>query len=199
MARPRTDLSTPATPDRLLAAAEVHFALRGFEGARLADIAQEAGIRRPSLLYHFSSKRALYDAVVKRAFEVLGQVLGQAILFGGPFAQQVERLIDTYENFLAERPALSPVFIREIMDENGPGAALMLERVVPLLAPLENFVRREGPPKTRNLPVRAAIMQIASTIMLRAAAGAALKQPLWGDVSDTKLLARLLFVQESTT
>ena len=46
MARPALRTVHTATPERLLDAAEVAFAQRGFGGATLADIAQHAGITR---------------------------------------------------------------------------------------------------------------------------------------------------------
>ena len=71
MGRPRRSDSQVATTERLLTAAEKRFGKNGFDAARLSDIAKDAGITRPSLLYHFESKEKLYDAVVARAFDKL--------------------------------------------------------------------------------------------------------------------------------
>ena len=77
MGRPPASRFEIDTPTRILDAAEHAFAIAGLAGARLADIAGAAGIRRPSLLYHFSSKERLYGAVVERAFAVLTDTLTQ--------------------------------------------------------------------------------------------------------------------------
>jgi len=55
-----------ARRDRILAVATVHFGRRGYEGARLVDIAAEAGVTDAGLLHHFPTKKALFDAVVER-------------------------------------------------------------------------------------------------------------------------------------
>lgn len=55
-----------ARRDRILAVATVHFGRRGFEGARLVDIAAEAGVTDAGLLHHFPTKKALFEAVVQR-------------------------------------------------------------------------------------------------------------------------------------
>ena len=47
----------------ILERAEQLFALRGFEGTSLDQIADAVGIRRPSLLHYFRSKREIYDTV----------------------------------------------------------------------------------------------------------------------------------------
>jgi len=46
--------------------AAVHFGRRGYEGARLVDIAADAGVTDAGLLHHFPTKKALFQAVVER-------------------------------------------------------------------------------------------------------------------------------------
>ncbi|PFG16003.1 TetR family transcriptional regulator [Propionicimonas paludicola] len=52
--------------DRILQVATVHFGRRGYGGARLVDIAAEAGVTDAGLLHHFPTKKALFEAVVAR-------------------------------------------------------------------------------------------------------------------------------------
>ena len=56
------------TRAEIVAAAERHFAERGFEATRLEDIAAEVGIRRAAIFYHFGDKQELYAAVLDEVF-----------------------------------------------------------------------------------------------------------------------------------
>src|SRR6185437_3813080 len=55
-----------ASQARILEAARGEFAQHGYS-ARLQDIAERAGVKHPTLLYHFKSKENLYAAVIEQA------------------------------------------------------------------------------------------------------------------------------------
>lgn len=196
-----------STVERILAAAEREFAALGYAPARLADIAALAGIRRPSLLYHFASKELLYRAVVERAFDQLGAALMRSMAEAGEFEARLDAVVGTFAGFLDERPTLAPIIVRELIDGpehddhssrggGGPGRMIMLERVAPLLGMIEGFVRDGGSTRLRpGLPVRATIVQIAGDLLLRSSAGK-LREPLWGPGDHAKQLARVLFLRD---
>ncbi|MCA9700932.1 MAG: TetR/AcrR family transcriptional regulator [Myxococcales bacterium] len=192
-----------STPERILAAAEREFAAVGFAPARLADIAARAGIRRPSLLYHFPSKEVLYRAVVERAFDQLGAALTRSMNIEGSFADRVDAVVREFARFLDERPSLAPIIIREIIDDpdhgddpsrrgGAHGQVILLERVVPLLDLIEQFIRSGGGELLRpGLAVRAVIVEIAANLLMRSAAGR-LRTPLWGPEDPALVHAHLL-------
>jgi AcrR family transcriptional regulator len=65
----------PSGAAPLVAAALRQFATVGFEGASLQRIADDAGLSKSSVLYHFASKEALFDAAVRPAVEALAALL----------------------------------------------------------------------------------------------------------------------------
>jgi len=69
--RPTTGPRSAAKRDRIVEAAMAAFAERGYQGARVEDIATELGIAKGSVFQHFGSKAGLFLAAYRRAAESL--------------------------------------------------------------------------------------------------------------------------------
>ncbi|MCA9494467.1 MAG: TetR/AcrR family transcriptional regulator [Myxococcales bacterium] len=196
MARPRSDSIDVATPERVLVAARQVFGDHGFERARLADIARLAGIRRPSLLYHFPTKEALYAAVVERTFARLGAMLADAMGVGGGFEARLEAMARGVARAFAEEPADARLVVRELMEPDSLGRAILLAEVVPLLDGVVTWIEDQGGSALRpGLQLRGVVMQIVSDVLLQNVAGE-LRDPLWGalDPDRTWATARALLL-----
>jgi AcrR family transcriptional regulator len=59
------------TKSKLLDAAEILFAERGYDGASFRDIANEAGVHMALCTYHFGRKELLFEEVIRRRAVVL--------------------------------------------------------------------------------------------------------------------------------
>ena len=196
MGRPKKDAHEVPTPDRILIAAEEAFADHGYEACRLADIAAVAGIRRPSLLYHFETKEILYAAVVRRAYDGLLRALSPSMSESASHEESVLGMVESFLEFLEKRPTFSPIVVREFIAPDGPGARIIRDELVPILDLVEARVASSGRGQIpEEVPVRGAIMQLVSDCLLRSAAGV-LTIPLWGEEIATLPLARRLFLLE---
>ncbi len=63
--------ATVSTKDRILGAAEVLFAQRGFDGASLRQLTTAAGVNLAAVNYHFGSKDKLVEQVFRRRLDAL--------------------------------------------------------------------------------------------------------------------------------
>ncbi|OLB10517.1 MAG: hypothetical protein AUH07_10835 [Gemmatimonadetes bacterium 13_2_20CM_70_9] len=118
---------------RIITAAREEFARRGFEGARVDQIARRAGVNKQLLFYYFHSKRGLFGAVLARGATELEQALAAI-----PASQErpLERIRITLEaqfQYLAAHPDLVVLLTQAGRSEARPFAPA-IKRLVVLLA-----------------------------------------------------------------
>lgn len=100
------------TRAEIVAAAERHFAEHGFAATRLSDIADEVGIRRAAIFYHFGDKQELYAAMLE---EVFGDLEAPLPVAGTPTAR-LEAALTSWIELVAERPNIARLMLREAAD-----------------------------------------------------------------------------------
>ncbi len=77
---------TPAV-ERIIAAAVSHFAVRGYDGSSLTEIAEAVGIRKASLYTHFASKDALFMEIFRDALSLEQDIASQCFATEAKTAQ----------------------------------------------------------------------------------------------------------------
>src|SRR5918997_1719345 len=94
------------TEQRILEAARVVFIRRGTAGARMQEIAAEAGVNQALLHYYFRSKERLAEAVFR---QVAGKILPTVFeILGSDLAieDKVERVVTLYLDSFSRSPFL---------------------------------------------------------------------------------------------
>lgn len=105
----RTKEEAEQTRQNLLDAALRVFSRRGYEIARLQDIAGEAGVTRGAIYHHFGSKAELYTALVEEASMEGNALIAKAIGEGGSFLDVLRRTFVYSFQAVADRPRLRAV------------------------------------------------------------------------------------------
>lgn len=89
-----------STRERILDTAEICFAQRGFDGTSLREITSLADVNLGAVNYHFGSKSALFEEVLRRRFEPLNQrrmdMLDAAIARHAPGTPPLEEIMEAY-------------------------------------------------------------------------------------------------------
>src|SRR5687767_14450825 len=102
--------------DAVIRVALRRFATRGFDGTSLSDIANEVGIRKPSLLYHFESKEVLRQAVLAHVLDRWNEVLPRLLMAAAAGQPAFETVIREAVRFFGEDPDRARLLVREIID-----------------------------------------------------------------------------------
>lgn len=103
-----------ATKARILQAATEEFADKGYDGARVDEIAAQSGVNKNSLYHYFGSKEQLFVAVLERAYRALRERQGDLSIRGMAPEEGMRRLVEFNANIWIEMPEL----IRLLASEN---------------------------------------------------------------------------------
>src|SRR5213592_3009196 len=101
------------TEQRILDAAHAVFVRRGTAGARMQEIAAEAGVNQALLHYYFRSKDRLARAAFERAASQFMPAAVRVLASEAPLDVKVARIVDLELEHLARAPYLPGYIISE--------------------------------------------------------------------------------------
>lgn len=102
------------TRERILGAAVDVFARHGFHGARVADIAEEAGIAYGLVYHHFRNKDEILAAIFSERWARYMRWLDEVAAASAPFADKLRRILHFLVDAYRHEPALMTVMINEV-------------------------------------------------------------------------------------
>lgn len=113
--------SEQSSRDKILDAAEVLFAKRGYAGVGLSEVAEVVGLGKSSLFHHFKSKPQLYAAVDGRILKRIEERLVRSLAKGGDPQVRLERWLDDLIDLLAENPNYARLLLRSLFEDDDLG------------------------------------------------------------------------------
>ena len=110
----QTEPQDRETEQKILDAARSVFIRRGTAGARMAEIAREAGVNPALLHYYFRSKErlagAVFENIASRIFPALAHTLGADVSLD----EKIDRLVEVYLDNLSRHPFLPGYLLSEL-------------------------------------------------------------------------------------
>lgn len=114
MVKPEGQAPDASTELRILEAADRVFLRRGTHGARMAEIAEEAGVNKALLHYYYRGKERLAEAVFLRMMRQLLPAVVEIMAGDLPLEEKAARTIERYIDQLSLHPYLPGYVIGEI-------------------------------------------------------------------------------------
>lgn len=124
MVKPDGQGKDEGTEQRILDAADEVFVRRGTDGARMQEIAEQAGVNKALLHYYYRSKDRLAEAVFRRAAAALMPAILEVMESDLALEAKVEQVVARYLDQLSRRPYLPGYLISEITHHPGRLAPL---------------------------------------------------------------------------
>ena len=100
--------------ENILAAAQKVFMTKGMAGARMQDIADEAGINKAMLHYYFRDKEKLFETVFLKAAQKFFPVINMIFQSDAPLFEKIENFVCEYIEEMQENPYLPWFVMNEI-------------------------------------------------------------------------------------
>lgn len=108
-----------SSTERILAAAETLFSEQGFDAVSMNAIAERAGVSKANIFHHFSTKKALYLAVVKEACKETQNRLQTIEKSHISIVERLAHFAQSQLQFMLEHGQTTQLILRELL-KNGP-------------------------------------------------------------------------------
>lgn len=153
---------------RILAAAEDLFSEHGYDAVSMSDIALRAGVCKSNVFHHFSSKDALYFAVLNDARQAFFELIDKLHDSEGTIAERLGKFAELHLHRIVELGKISRLVLRDLL-ENSPGHGKQLAENIfnknfSLLVDTMRVSQQRGEIRSDVDPAMAAIVLISADV-----------------------------------
>jgi TetR/AcrR family transcriptional regulator len=132
------------TEQKILSAAEEIFHEKGYDGARMQEIADKANINKGLLHYYFKTKDSLFETIFSVALRTMVSKIHSILSMDIPLEEKIDLIVDQYMNMLAKNASL-PRFVLNELNKN-PDKFIekhINSNIPPLFSAFVNSVEKE--------------------------------------------------------
>ena len=128
--REQDDCAHDATKEEIILNAAMDiFIEKGWNGARMQEIADRAGINKALLHYYFRSKENIYDRIIESVLSRFLHEMSGELDDDKPFEQVLRHFIDGLVDTIVTEPRI-PMFIMHELAQGGKNVKTILTRIV---------------------------------------------------------------------
>ena len=123
------------------------FANAGFNGARVDEIARQAGVNKATLYYHIGDKKALYSATLHSIIGNTADRIETAVKSSPSVEEKLKLYVRTFAQTVAGNPHMAAIMMRELASggEHFPeDTASDFARIIGIVTEILEEGRRKG-------------------------------------------------------
>jgi TetR/AcrR family transcriptional regulator len=170
-----------STEEKIYEAARKVFIQKGMDGARMQEIADEAGMNKALLHYYFRSKENLFKAVFKDIFTKFFNKVREVLTSDLPIREKLCVFVDNWIDMIQANPYVPQFIINEINRDPKSIKALMFESGVGPQKILELFVNNTKFQGLSNTDPRHMVISILGMLIFPFAARPLLQMVYFND------------------
>jgi len=113
--------------DKILRVAERLFAVKGYDGARIDEIAEEAKVNKALIYYYFKSKKGVLQELFQNFFRESSKMLMNYVKHGGfgtASSQEADRYIKEYFAYYDKKKDILKIMLMESLKESDQSPSL---------------------------------------------------------------------------
>jgi len=143
----RTKEEAAITREQLLKKGLAVFSRKGYQATTLQDIAQEAGLTRGAIYWHFGSKAELYNTLVREYADLGNRIIQQAVTEGGSLIDIIRRVFVRQLQVVEDDPEMRALmelylFKTGLIPELEQGRQQRAESTIELIAMLSEIMQQ---------------------------------------------------------
>jgi len=143
----RTKEEAAITREQLLKKALAVFSRKGYQATTLQDIAQEAGLTRGAIYWHFGSKAELYNTLVREYADRGNSIIQRAVAEGGSLIDILRRVFVRQLQVVEDDPEMRALmelylFKTGLIPELEQGRQQRAESTIELIAMLSEIMQQ---------------------------------------------------------
>ena len=166
------------TRAKLIETARELFLEKGFDGLKMQELADRAGMNKGLLHYYFKTKEALFQAIFKEAVQDLFGGVSKELLSNHTLEVKMHTVIDMYFDKLSANPGLPLFVLSEIHRNSSLKGIVNIVDIVPLfMKGIGTMVFKKNSERIQFLNI---VISIVSLCVFPFAAQPVLKQLLPG-------------------
>lgn len=182
------------TEELIFNAAREVFLEKGFDGARMQEIAERAGINKALLHYYYRSKDKLFDMIFAQVIKLIFKQIESVWVSEISFEDKIRHFVSSYITLIVKNPYI-PRFIintinsypdkfEQIIEEKSSGAfSLLKEKVNQIQIQIDIEIKKGN---IINISAKDLLINIISLTIFPVVAGPMLKAILQIDKDDFK-------------